>query len=176
MAPALPALLRLTEWEIMPSDARNIKSRSPGMINFAMFSDIRYLYHSTLPKAQRNRGLSALYQSNFFRSYHKFSFRISTKHQLHNLNQTPESKSRLNLNSKILTKSSFRISTKLQFHNINQTSVSKHWQNFKISTGLQLQNLDQTSSSISWKIFSVKISTKLLPTRSLSSTSWWYQQ
>ena len=38
MALALPALLKLTEWEIMPSDVRNIKSGSPGMINFAMFS------------------------------------------------------------------------------------------------------------------------------------------
>ena len=46
MALALPALLKLTEWEIMSSDVRNIKSGSPGMINFAMFSDIRYLYHS----------------------------------------------------------------------------------------------------------------------------------
>ena len=35
---ALPALLKLTEWEIMPSDVRNIKSGSPGKINFAMFS------------------------------------------------------------------------------------------------------------------------------------------
>ena len=63
----------------------------------------------TLPKAQRTRELSSTYQSNFFGSYHKFKhkswsniFRISTLHQLQNLNQTspfPE-----NLNLKILTK------------------------------------------------------------------------
>ena len=50
----------------------------------------------TLPKAQRTRGVSSVYQSNLFRSYHQllhkswsnFIFRISTKHQLQNLNQT----------------------------------------------------------------------------------------
>ena len=48
----------------------------------------------TLPKAQRTRGLSSAYQSNFFRSYHKFLhkswsniFRILTKHQLQSLSQ-----------------------------------------------------------------------------------------
>ena len=52
------------------------------------------LYKKTLPKAQRTRGLSSAYQSNFFWSYHKFShkswsniFKISTKNQLQNLNQ-----------------------------------------------------------------------------------------
>ena len=57
----------------------------------------------TLPKAQRTRGLSSTYQSNFFRSYHKFKnkswsnfiFRFSIKHQLQNLNKT--SASQLNL-------------------------------------------------------------------------------
>ena len=29
-------------------------------------------YNKTLPKAQRTRGLSSTYQSNFFGSYHKF--------------------------------------------------------------------------------------------------------
>ena len=54
----------------------------------------------TLPKAQRTRGLSSAYQSNFFRSYHKFlhkssksrpstNFKISTKHQ--HLNKTYKS-------------------------------------------------------------------------------------
>ena len=63
----------------------------------------------TLPKAQRTRGLSSTYQINFFGSYHKFKhkswsniFRISTLHQLQNLNQT--SPFRQNLNLKILTK------------------------------------------------------------------------
>ena len=53
-------------------------------------------FRFTLPKAQRTRGLSSDYQSNFFRSCrHKFSnklwldfiFIISTKQQLQNLNQ-----------------------------------------------------------------------------------------
>ena len=63
----------------------------------------------TLPKAQRTQGLSSTYQSNFFGSYHKFKhkswsniFRISTLHQLQNLNQT--SPFWQNLNLKILTK------------------------------------------------------------------------
>ena len=46
--------------------------------------------YTTLPKAQQPRGLSSAYQSNLFRSYHKFKhqswshfiFRILTKHQL----------------------------------------------------------------------------------------------
>ena len=63
----------------------------------------------TLPKAQRTRGLSSTYQSNFFGSYHKFKheswsniFRISTLHQLQSLNQT--SPFWQNLNLKILSK------------------------------------------------------------------------
>ena len=63
----------------------------------------------TLPKAQRTRGLSSTYQSNIFGSYQEFKhkpwsniFRISTLHQLQNLNQT--SPFRQNLNLKILTK------------------------------------------------------------------------
>ena len=58
----------------------------------------------TLPKAQRTRGLSSAYQSNFFRSYHKLLhkswsniFRISTKHKLQNLNQTSAFQHNLNL-------------------------------------------------------------------------------
>ena len=84
----------------------------------------------TLPKAQRTRGLSSAYQSDFFRSYHKFFhkswtniFRISTKHQLQNPSQT--SSFRQNLNLEILTKPSFRISAKIEFHNHKQTSVAK---------------------------------------------------
>ena len=58
--------------------------------------------YETLPKAQRTRGLSSSYQSNLFRSYHKFLqkscsnlfFKVSTKHQLPKLNQI--SASRLN--------------------------------------------------------------------------------
>ena len=50
-------------------------------------------------------------------------FRISTKHQLQNLNQT--SAFRQNLNLKILTKPSLRISTKIKLHNHNQASAAK---------------------------------------------------
>ena len=75
------------------------------------------LISETLSKAQRTRGLSSVYQSNFLRSYHKFLHkscsnfisRISTKHQLRNLNQI--SAFWLNFNFKILTKPGFRIST-----------------------------------------------------------------
>ena len=83
----------------------------------------------TLPKAQQTRGLSSAYQINFFRSYHKLHkswsniFRISTKHQLQNLNQTSAFWQKLNL--KILTRPSFRISTKIELHNHNQASVAK---------------------------------------------------
>ena len=47
--------------------------------------------NKTLPKAQRTRGLSSAYQSNFFRSSHKQLHKTSSskiKPQLQNLNQT----------------------------------------------------------------------------------------
>ena len=67
---------------------------------------------------QRTRGLSSGYQSNFFKSIHKFSnkswsdftFLISIKPQLQNSNQI--SAFRLNLNFKILTKPQPRMSSK----------------------------------------------------------------
>ena len=103
------------------------------------------------------------YQSNFFRSYHKFLhksrsnfiFRISTKHQLRNLNQT--SASQLNLNFKSLTNPTFRISTKIKLHNLNQASAEKYWSNFsfKILSELQLLNLDQTLWSKSEQKFNL---------------------
>ena len=84
----------------------------------------------TLPKAQQTRGLDSSYQSNFFKSYLKFLnkswsniFRISTKLQLQNLNQT--SAFWQNLNLKILTKPNFRILTKIELHNHNQVSAAK---------------------------------------------------
>ena len=91
------------------------------------------------------------YQSNFFRSYHKFLhkswsniFRISTKHQLQNLNQA--SAFWRNLNLKLLTKPIFRILTKIELHN-----HMKH----------QQQNNDQTSASKSCLNINFKILTKL---------------
>ena len=108
------------------------------------------LIFKTLPKAQRTRGLSSAYQSNFFRSYHKFLhkswsniFRISTKHQLQNLNQA--SAFWRNLNLKLLTKPIFRILTKIELHN-----HMKH----------QQQNNDQTSASKSCLNINFKILTK----------------
>ena len=72
--------------------------------NWALLVDCRLSYMQTLPKAQRTRGLSSTYQSNFFGSYHKFKhkswsniFRISTLHQLQNLNQTSPFWQNLNL-------------------------------------------------------------------------------
>merc|ERR1711978_496509 len=93
---------------------------------------LKSLQMKTLPKAQWTRGLSSGYQSNFFRSYHKFSnkslsdfiFIFSAKQQLQNLNQI--SAFRLNLNFKILTKRSFRISTKIQLQNLYKSSAAKY--------------------------------------------------
>ena len=104
--------------------------------------------HKTLPKAQRTRGLSSTYQSNFFGSYHKFKhkswsniFRISTLHQLQNLNQT--SPFRQNLNLKILTKPNQNLDQ--EWTSYPQPTISS-----KIMTKLQLQNLAWTSTSKSW--------------------------
>ena len=136
----------------------------------------------TLPKAQRTRGLSSSYQSNFLRSYHNFtnldqisSLESRLKNQF--LNQT--SASLINLKFKISTKHSFRIATKIQLHNLYKTSASKCWTNssFKILPELQLQNLDQPLCSKSEQKFSfmtkrqLQICNKLLPTRCSSSTS-----
>ena len=92
---------------------------------------------------QRHNGPEG-YQSNFFRSNHKFLhkswsnfiFRISTKYQLQILNHTW-----LNLNIKTLTKYSFRISTKIKLNDLK-----KH----------QQQNTDQTSASKSRLNFNFK--------------------
>ena len=117
------------------------------------------------------------YQSNLFRSYHKFKnkfwsnfmFRISTKHQLQNLNQT--SASRLNLKFKILTKPRIRILTKIQVHNLYKTSAAKYWPNFsfKILTKPCAQSLNKRKAL--WPNLSFQICNKLLPTRSSSLSS-----
>ena len=62
--------------------------------------------NETLPKAQRTRGLSSAYQSNFtlvtlghITNYYTNldqTFRISTKHQIQNLNQTSAFQHNLN--------------------------------------------------------------------------------
>jgi len=134
----------------------------------------------TLPKAQRTRGLSSSYQNNLLRSYHEFKhkswssfiFRILTKHQLQNFNQT--SASRLNLKFTILS----RISTKIQLHNLYKTSATKYWPNssfkfclnfnFKILTKPCAQSLNKSLAL--WTILSYQICNKLLPIQSSSST------
>ena len=120
----------------------------------------------TLPKAQRTRGLSSCYQSNFLRSYHNFTNLdqiSSSESRLKNqfLNQT--SASPINLKFKISTKHSFRIATKIQLHNLYKTSASKCWTNssFKILPELQLQNLDQPLCSKSEQKFSFRTKRQL---------------
>ena len=86
------------------------------------------LVRKTLPKAQRTRGLSSSYQSNFLRSYHEFLqraysnfiFIILTKNQHQNLNQT--STFRLNLNFKILTKPSFKLIAIIVYQSLSNSS------------------------------------------------------
>ena len=110
------------------------------------------------------------------------SYIFLIKFHLQNLNQASTSTAaafRLNSNFEIVTKPSFRILTKIQLHNLNQTSAAKYWLNFsvKISPELQFQNLDQILCSQSEQKFSfmnkpqLPNCNKLLPTRSLSSTS-----
>ena len=107
-----------------------------------------------------------------FKSWSIFIFRISTKRQLQNLNQT--SPSRLNLNSKYW---------------LNLASASRSRFNFVTSAKHQRQNSDQTPAWKSclnlnfkpcaqslnkclalWPNLNSQISNKLLPTRSSSST------
>ena len=71
------------------------------------------LLKQTLPKAQRTRGLSSTYQSNFLRSYNKFSNIFS--------------------NSQILK----------HFQNLDQAPTSKSQTNISISKKLKLESLDQ---------------------------------
>ena len=125
----------------------------------------------TLPKAQRTRGLSS-YHKFKHKSWSNFIFRISTKHQLQNFNQT--SASRLNLKFTILS----RISTKIQLHNLYKTSATKYRPNssfkfclnfnFKILTKPCAQSLNKSLAL--WTILSYQICNKLLPIQSSSST------
>ena len=77
--------------------------------------------------------------------------RISTKHQIQNLDQT--SASRLNLKFKILTKLNFRILTKIQLHSLYSTKILTKLQ-LQILPELQLQNIHQTLSSTCKQKFS----------------------
>ena len=96
---------------------RRVSDKQPTLPTVFLSCSLIEKQLKTLPKAQQPRGLSSAYQSNLFRSYHKFKhkswsnfiFIISTKHQLQNLDQT--SASWHNLKFKILTRPNFTIST-----------------------------------------------------------------
>ena len=106
--------------------------------------------------------------NNWLRSHHKFLhkswlnfiFKISTKPQIHNLNQTLVQKYWPNLASEswprinFVTSTSSKILTKLQLQNLDQTLCSKFEQKFSFVSKPQLL-----------------ICNKLSPTRSSSSTS-----
>ena len=115
----------------------------------------------TLPKAQRTRGLSSAYQSNLFRSYHKFKHK-SWPNFLNISNK---------LNIQIFTKPSLRISSKIQLHNLHKTSAAKCWTNssFKILTNPCAQSLNKRL--VLCPNVSSQIRNKLLPTWSSASTS-----
>ena len=87
----------------------------------------------TLPKAQRTWGLSS-YHKFKHKSWLNFIFKISTKPQLQNLDQT--SASLLDLEFKLLTKPSFRSSTKIQLHSLNKTSAAKYGSNSSFKSSL----------------------------------------
>ena len=86
--------------------------RLMNLIFYSLF-DIFIDGSQTLPKAQRTRGLSSTYQSNFLRSYNKFSNIFS--------------------NSQILK----------HFQNLDQAPTSKSQTNISISKKLKLESLDQ---------------------------------
>ena len=89
----------------------------------------------TLPKAQRTRGLSSSWQSNFWGHI------TSSNTNLDHISST------LNLQLKILTKPSFRISTKHFLQNLNQTSPSRLNLKFKILTTLTSKSQPNISIS-----------------------------
>ena len=89
-----------------------------------------FLIHC-IAKSTTDLKVECFYQSNFFRSNHKFLhkssnffFRISTKHQQQNIDQTSAKKSHLNFNFKILTKPYAESLNKLQLPSLHQTFVN----------------------------------------------------
>ena len=105
----------------------SLEGRSVGSINLDQIN-------KTLPKAQRTRGLSSAYQSNFFLVISQVQTQNLIKFHLKNIDQAPNSKSRhqqtsasrLNLKFKILSKPGFAISTKIQHHYLYKTSAEKY--------------------------------------------------
>ena len=94
----------------------------------------------TLPKAQRTRGLSSYHKITVHKSWTYYSYRISLKHQLQNLNQTSSSRLNLklkswpNLASEYCPRFNFVTSTKHQQQKTDQTSATRLNFNFKIWT------------------------------------------
>ena len=91
---------------------------SPFTFDGNHLGDNVFFYRKTLPKAQRTRGLSSYLKITVLT---KPSFRILTKIQLRNLNQTSAAKYWPNF--------SFKISAALQHQNLDQTLCSKSEQN-----------------------------------------------
>ena len=83
----------------------------------------------TMPNAQRTRGLSSSYQSNLFRSYHKFKNKSWSNFIFRSVSAS-KSQPNIGLLTKLkirnMTKPSFRISTKIQLHNLYKTSAAKY--------------------------------------------------
>ena len=114
-----------------------------------------------MPKAQRTRGLSFVYQTS-----NKFKHNL---YQISSLESQPSANLNLPYNNRsvvpsILTKPSIRISINIQLHNLYKTSAAKYWPNFswKILHELQLQNIDQTLCSKSEQKFSFMTKPQLL--------------
>ena len=96
-----------------------------------------YKISSSYSRPSSNLKKSTKYQHQLnFKILTKLSFRISTKNNLHNLNQGSAAKYWLNF--------SFKISPELQLQNLDQTLCSKSGQKFDFMTKLQLPNLHQT--------------------------------
>ena len=138
-------------------------------------------WKKTLPKAQRTRGLSS-YHKFKHKSWPNFIFRISTKHQLQNHNET--SASPQNLSFKILAKLSFRISTKIQLHNLYKTSAEKNWPNSSFTSCLDfkicknccqhdpLQQQLQHQQVLSWNLHTPGLHQSSLLNRSQWVSQW----
>ena len=107
-----------------------------GILSKSLQQNIMHRKHrkKTLPKAQRTRGLSSAYQSNYILVISKEQTQNLIKFHLQNIDQAPTSKSRhqqtsaslLNLKFKILSKPGFGISIKIQHHYLYKTSAAKY--------------------------------------------------
>ena len=103
-------------------------------------------FNVNVAKGTTDLRVEFLHQSICFWVISNFSFKISTKLQLQNLDQTRLQNLDLNSISKSRQNFSFKILTKIQLQSLDKTSLSISWQifMFKIFTKHQLQNPDQT--------------------------------